>query len=181
MEGYQMRGMTRKKVHVHEHHIKRELMGNGFHAYRPIKLVTMARMVPAAEAPKIIETADEILTALAGYWIVYAAGEVVQKALDEYKPRPIHRNIFAELYRPWDEPLAKLKATEVHLHQLGCQFYYKIASIWAKQLPADTLIHTTANAEPMMVPAGAWLCRDIAGEPWSVTDRWFRAQYIVGA
>ncbi|MEP6987248.1 MAG: hypothetical protein ABI970_16715, partial [Chloroflexota bacterium] len=82
----------------------RQLVEQGFEYYRPVKRVTMARLLPAAEAPKIIKTAWDTIVARPGYIIAYVAGDTLKSTLDEYEPRPIEPNIFAKTYKPWDDP-----------------------------------------------------------------------------
>ena len=179
MEGYKMTVSTPKKVYVQQHWTDDALMADSFHAYHPVKRITMVRRLPAEEAPKIIETAGETLTAGAGYWIAYVAGKVLKETLDEYKPRPIDPHVFAKTYRPWDEPKEKLSVTQVHLLRLGCQPHYKFASVRAKHLTAEAWIQGMESDEPMLTPAGAWLCIGTEGEPWSVTDAWFQKHYVI--
>lgn len=179
MKGYEVMVSTQKKVYVQQHWTDEALIADGFKAYPAIKRLTMVRQLPVDEAPKIIENAGETLTAEAGYWIAYVAGNVLKATLDEYKPRPIDPDVFAKTYRPWDEPDKTLTATQVHLLRLGCQPYYKFASIWAKHLTTEAWIQGMESDEPILVPAGAWLCIGIEGEPWGVTDAWFQSQYMI--
>nr|MBA3874947.1 hypothetical protein [Anaerolineae bacterium] len=120
----------------------RQLVEQGFEYYRPVKRVTMARLLPAAEAPKIIKTAWDTIVARPGYIIAYVAGDTLKSSLDEYDPRPIEPNIFAKTYKPWDDPRWKPSPTERHLMVLGCRPYYKMAGVWAKKLKQDTYVQS---------------------------------------
>jgi hypothetical protein len=170
---------TQSKVYVQRQWTDAELITDGFLYYRPVKRVTMVRKLPPEEAPKSMKSAGNTITAEAGYWIAYAAGEVIKAALDDYKPRPIEPEIFAETYRTWDEPDLQLTSTEAHLRQLGCQPYYKTAGVWAKLLTAETRIQGMESDEPSVAPKGAWLCVGMEGEPWSITEAWFQAHYLL--
>jgi len=174
-----MTTLTRKKVYVQQHWTDEALKADGFKAYPSVKRLTMVRLLPPEEAPKIIESDGEMLTAEAGYWIAYVAGKVLKETLDDYNPRPIDPDVFADTYRAWDEAEKTLTATQVHLLRLGCQPYYKFAGVWAKQLDTDAWIQGMESEEPVLIPAGAWLCIGTNGEPWSVTDAWFQTHYIL--
>jgi hypothetical protein len=174
MKGYDM---IQQKVYVQQDWTDDALLADGFLSYRPFKSVTMVRKLPAGEAPKTMKAGRDIVTAEAGYWIAYVAGEMVKSTLDDYKPRPIEPDIFAETYHAWDEPNWKPTLSEIRLKQLGCTPYYKIASIWAKQLTTDTWIKGIESDEPSLSIKGAWLCIGMEGEPWSITDAWFQAHY----
>jgi len=154
-----------------------QLVAQGFQYYRPVKRVSMVRMLPPNEAPKIIKTAWDTIVAQAGYMIAYVAGDTLKKSLDDYEPRPIEPRIFAKTYKPWDEPSWKPSLTEKHLMELGCKPYYKTAGVWAKKLKQDTYVQSIESSKPTIAPAGAWLCVGTEGEPWSVTDDWFRLRY----
>ena len=170
--------MSPQKVYVQRQWTDQELIADGFLYYRPVKRVTMVRMLPPEEAPKTMKAAGNTITAEAGYWIAYAAGKVLKTALDDYKPRPIEPQIFAETYRPWDEPQEQLTPTQAHLQQLGCRPYYKTAGVWAKQLDAETKVQGIESAQPSLAPKGAWLCVGMEGEPWSITEDWFKTHYL---
>jgi hypothetical protein len=156
-----------------------QLRAQGFHYYKPRKRITMARMLPAAEAPKIIKTSWDTIVARAGYYIAYVAGDKVQKMLDDYDPRPIEPHIFMQTYRPWNEPNYKPTPPEAHLLKLGCKPYYKIAGVWAKRLKEETWVQSIESSKPSLAPAGAWLCVGTEGEPWTVTNEWFHERYIL--
>ncbi len=156
-----------------------QLIAQGFRYYKPFKRITMARMLPASEAPKIIDTGWDTIIARAGYYIAYVAGDKVKEKLDDYDPRPIEAHIFIDTYRPWNEPDWKPTPAEAHLMKLGCKPYHKIAGVWSKKLEEDTWVKSIESPKPSIAPAGAWLCIGTAGEPWAVTDEWFHMRYIV--
>jgi hypothetical protein len=179
MRGNEMAVMAQQKVYVQRHWTDQELITAGFLSYRPVKRITMVRMLPPEEAPKTMKASGNTITAEAGYWIAYVAGEVLKETLDDYKPRPIEPDIFAETYRPWDEPNWHPTPTQAHLQRLGCQPYYKFASIWAKQLVIATQVQGMESDEPSLAPKGAWLCVGTKGEPWSITEAWFQGHYLL--
>lgn len=156
-----------------------QLLAQGFRFYTPIKRVTLVRQLPAAEAPLMIRTPYDTITATAGYYIAYQAGNVLRGHLNEYEPRPIEPHIFEKTYVPWDDPAWKPSATENHLLALGCKPYYKTAGVWAKHLREDTYVQSIESSKPSVAPSGAWLCVGVVGEPWSVTDSWFRSRYVI--
>ncbi|MBZ0281062.1 MAG: hypothetical protein K8L97_09990 [Anaerolineae bacterium] len=156
-----------------------ELKADGFRYFYPIKRVTMARQLPQNEAPKRIKTSWDTIIAQAGSYIAYVAGNTLKSSLDDYEPRPIEPHIFHDTYTTWNEPGWKPTATESHLMRMGCKPYYKTAGVWAKRLTASTLVQSMESPVPSVAPAGAWLCIGVAGEPWSVTDDWFRFRYII--
>jgi hypothetical protein len=173
-----MVAMNQSNVYAQRHWTNDELMADGFLHYYPVKRVTMVRMLPPEEAPQTMKASGNTITAEAGYWIAYTAGEALKEKLDDYDPRPIEPTIFAETYRPWDEPNEALTSTESHLQRLGCQPYYKIAGVWAKQLTADTWVQGIESAEPVLSPKNNWLCIGVEGEPWSMTGDWFLKHYL---
>ncbi|NWG17893.1 MAG: hypothetical protein HXY41_14790 [Chloroflexi bacterium] len=156
---------------------EKELRAQGFRYYDPHKQVTMARRLPPAEAPKTIQTPWDTIVATAGYYIAYQASETPGKPLDAYSPRPIEPKIFRETYAPWREPDWKPTPTQAYLLKLGCKPYYKTVGVWAKRLKEPTLVKSLESSKPSLAPAGAWLCVGSAGEPWTVTDEWFRSRY----
>lgn len=172
-----MATMDQQKVYIQRDWTDQELIADGFLFYQPVKRVTMVRLLPREEAPKTMKSSGNTITAEAGYWIAYAAGEALKATLDDYKPRPIEPDIFAETYRPWDETDWQPTPTEAHLQRLGCQPYYKIAGVWAKQLDAETWVQGMESAEPSLAPKGAWLCVGMQCEPWSITEAWFQEHY----
>jgi hypothetical protein len=158
---------------------KNELLRDGFAYYDSRKRVSMARRLPKEEAPKVIHTAWDTIIAQAGYYILYQPGDVLHESLDDYEPRPLEPHIFAKTYALWDEPGWKPSPTERHLMQLGCKPYYKTVGVWAKRLTEPTYVQSLESPKPSLAPVGAWLCVGAAGEPWSVTDDWFRWRYVI--
>jgi len=157
---------------------EKELRAQGFRYYASRKQVTMARRLPPEEAPKTIKTPWDTIVATAGYYIAYQTGEAPGKPLDAYSPRPIEPHIFRETYAPWREPDWTPTPTEAHLYKLGCKPYYKTVGVWARRLKEPTLVQSLESKKPSLAPAGAWLCIGSAGEPWTVTDEWFRSRYL---
>ncbi len=176
---YEMSVLVEQKVLVQRHWTRHELTSNGFLFYRPVKQITMARKLQRSEVPKTMKTSGNTITAQVGYWIAYTAGDALKETLDDYKARPLEPHIFAETYRPWNEPFWQPTPTEAHLHRLGCQPYYKTAGVWAKQLVDDTWVQGIESAEPTLSPKGDWLCVGMEGEPWSITPAWFQAHYLL--
>jgi hypothetical protein len=174
-----MNPIVQRKVYVQQTWKPEALIADGFLPYRPVKQVTMARLLPPEEAPKTVTSFGKSIIAQAGYWITYAAGDAVRRTLDDYKPRPIKPAIFAEAYREWDEPKWHLTLPEAHLHQLGCRPFYKIASVWAKQLTHETWVQGIESFEPALAHIGSWLCVGMEGEPWIMTSVWFRIHYLL--
>jgi hypothetical protein len=165
-------------IYQQRHWTDQQLIAQGFQYYRPVKRLTMVRVLPPEEAPKTIKTSWDTIVAKAGYIIAYVPGDTLKKSLDDYDPRPIEPKIFAKTYKDWDEPNWKPTPTEKHLQQLGCKPYYKVAGVWAKKLKYDTYIQSKESSKPMLAPLGAWLCVGTEGEPWSVTEDWFKTRYI---
>ncbi|MBI1277861.1 MAG: hypothetical protein GC179_07015 [Anaerolineaceae bacterium] len=157
----------------------RQLVEQGFQYYRPVKRVTMARVLPQSEAPKIIKTQWDTLVARAGYIIAYVAGDTLKHSLDEYEPRPIEPKIFAKTYKTWDDARWKPSQTERHLMSLGCKPFYKVAGVWAKKLKENTYVQSIESSKPVLASAGAWLCVGTEGEPWTVDDSWFHTRYLL--
>lgn len=156
-----------------------QLTAEGFRHYQSKKRVTMARLLPKEEAPKVIRTPWDTIIAQAGYYIAYHAGSNVKQSLDDYEPRPIEPHIFRQTYRRWDEPDWRPTPPEAHLIKLGCKPYYKIVGVWARRLREPLWVQSIESTKPTLAPAGAWLCVGAAGEPWTVTDEWFRERYVL--
>jgi len=174
-----MTALIQPKIYAQRHWTDQALIEDGFLSYRPVKRVTMARMLSSEEAPKTVKASGNAIIAQTGYWIAYAADEALKATLDDYKPRPIEPDIFAISYRPWNERNWRPTSTEAHLQQLSCKPYYKVAPVWAKLLTAETWVHSLESAWPTLVPRGEWLCVGVEGEPWSVTEAWFQAHYLL--
>ncbi len=167
----------RPKIYQQRKWTEAELIAQGFLYYAPVKRVTMVKQLTENEAPKVIKTEWDTVTATAGYYIAYVAGDKIKPNLDDYEPRPIEPHIFHETYRPWDEQGYRPTSTENHLSKLGCKPYYKTTGVWAKRLRKDTYVQSIESSKPSVAPAGAWLCIGTEGEPWTVTHEWFRTRY----
>ncbi len=157
-----------------------ELQAAGFRYYPRRKELTLARVLPEAEAPLWIETAWAVLEADAGDMICYRPepGEA-RAALDEYDHWPVRPDIFAQDYAAWDVPdLPDFPAVR-QLLAAGCRAYYKRAGCWARRLAAPTAVLSLESAEPVVYPPGGWLCIGTAGEPWVQPDASFRERYQV--
>ena len=170
--------MGQQKVYIQQHWSAQELMTDGFLAYRSAKRVTMVRRVPLETALKTRKTSKNAIITEAECWIAYEVEGVLKETLNDYKPRPIGPKIFAETYHRWDEPDWHPTPIEAYLRRLGCQPYYKITGVWAKQLAAETWIQSRESAAPSLVPKGAWLCIGMEGEPWSMMEALFEALYL---
>ena len=169
----------RPKVYQQRQWTDDQLQAQGFAYYKPMKQVTLVRQLPAAEAPLTIQTPYDTIVAHAGYFIAYVAGTEMHIHLSQYEPRPIEPHIFEKTYLAWDDPTWKPSATQAHLLALGCKPYYKIVGVWAKHLRQDTYVQSIESSRPALAPVGAWLCVGVSGEPWSVTDTWFRSRYVI--
>jgi hypothetical protein len=167
------------KVYRQRKWTEEELVADGFLYYSPVKRVTMVRQLPKSESPKVIKTPWDTITATTGYYIAYVAGNKLKAKLDDYEPRPIEPHIFHQTYKPWDVQGQKPTRTEAHLLSLGCRPYYKTTGVWAKRLRESTYVQSIESAKASLAPAGAWLCVGTEGEPWTVTQDWFRARYLM--
>lgn len=156
-----------------------ELIAQGFRYYPSRKIVTLARVLPAAEAPLVIQTDWDTLVAQAGYYIAYRAGDTIHSRLEDYHPRPIRPDVFHQSYASYNDPNWKPTPAEAHLRSLGCSAYYKKVGVWAKRLSKVALVQSMESKEPAIVPPGAWVCVGIMGEPWSTSDEWIRTRYHV--
>jgi hypothetical protein len=152
-------------------------MTDGFHAYRPVKRITMMRMLPQEKVPEDTETPPDTITVQASYWMAYAGGDALKASPENGDLRPIEAHIFAAGYRRWDDPDWRPTSTEGHLQQLGYMPYYKTTSLWAKALTEETWVQGQESSQPLLAAAGAWLCLGIDGKPWSETDAWFQTHY----
>lgn len=156
-----------------------ELKLVGFKQYPPIKRLVMARVLPPGESPKQIDNTHESLIAQAGDLICYTPGDYPQPSIEDYKQWPIRADLFLKNYRSWDEPNWKPTPAEAHLWKSGCRPYYKAANIWAMHLQKPVYIQSLESPEPVLVPAGRWLCIGVEGEPYHMSDESFRARYLI--
>jgi hypothetical protein len=172
--------MDQQNVYVQQDWTEEALITDGFVSCRPIKRITMMRMLsPEKTLPDVVEDEEVIITPKTVYWMAYSVGSALAPTLDDYDPRLIEARTFAETYRYWDEPDWHPTAAEAHLGRLGCLPYYKTANVWAKQLTAETWVQSKGSAQPVLAPVGAWLCVNMHGEPRSETDDWFHAHYLL--
>lgn len=155
-----------------------ELLRAGFARYDRIKQVVMARRLPEAEAPLTIKTEwGEELVAQAGYTICYRAGNVIQQKLNDYYHWPVEPYIFDDTYRPWDQREWKPTPTEKHLMELGCRPYYKLASVWAKEVTHSLWMQSPEHEAPVEVGAGRYLIIGARGEPYTMSLAEFYSRY----
>jgi hypothetical protein len=174
-----MTSVAQQKVYVQHDWTDAALMADGFLSYRPVKRITMVRRLPPKKTPKTMKTSKNTITAEAECWIAYETEGVLKETMNDYKPRPIKPDIFAATYQCWDEPDWRPTPIQGYMRRLGCQPYYKIASVWAKQLTDATWVQSMESTTPSLVEKGAWLCIDMEGEPWSMTDAGFQAHYLL--
>ncbi len=172
-----MTTVAQQKVYVQRNWTEQALIADGFLSYRPVKRITMVRRLPPEKTPKTMKTSKNTVIAAAKCWTAYVAGDVSKDTLSDYKSRSITPDVFAATYQCWDEPNWHPTPVQSYLRRLGCQPYYEIASVWAKQLADATWVQGTASDEPSLAPKGAWLCVDMEGEPSIMTEAWFQAHY----
>ena len=154
-----------------------ELIAAGFRPYVRRKQVVMARQLPAEDSPREIPSKYEILVADGEYVICYDTGDHVGGRFEDYHRWPIRKDIFDRDYRIWDEVGWMPIPAQLHLMSLGCLPYYKIAHVWAKELVQDTPVRSLESPEPVLIPAGAWLCIGTEGEPYSMDKETFHSRY----
>jgi hypothetical protein len=155
-----------------------ELLRAGFAQYDRIKEVVMARRLPESEAPLIINTEwGEQLVAETGYAICYRAGDTIQPTLQDYYHWPVEPYIFDDTYRPWDQREWTPTSTEKHLTKLGCRPYYKLASIWAREITQPILMQSPEHQRPVKVNPGRYLVIGIQGEPYTMGKDEFFSRY----
>src|SRR5689334_17483230 len=102
-----------QKVYAKEDWTEEALVSDGFVSYRPIKAITMMRMLPQKVTPKVlkdmgapepvegeevVEVEAEAAPAQPVYWMAYHMGHAAQTAQDAFDQRPIESRIFAETY-----------------------------------------------------------------------------------
>lgn len=155
-----------------------ELILAGFEHYDRIKQVVMARRLSEAEAPLTIQTEwGEQLVAEVGYAICYRAGNVIQPSLNDFYHWPVEPYIFDDTYRPWDQRNWTATPTEKHLMTLGCRPYYKLASIWAKQITKTIHMQSPEHQLPVKVEPGRYLVIGAHGEPYTMGPDEFFSRY----
>jgi len=157
---------------------EQQLVRAGFEKYDRIKQVVMTRRLPEREAPLVINTEwGEELVAQTGYAICYRAGEVIQPTLNDYYHWPVEPYIFDDTYRPWDQRDWKPTKTEAHLMELGCRPFYKMASVWAKEVTHPIWMQSPEHREPVQVDAGRFLVIGARGEPYTMGIEEFWSRY----
>lgn len=157
-----------------------ELRAMGYEYYTRIKEVTMARQLPAEEAPKkVITIQGDELIAEAGYMICYHAGENVFPLLDSYVQWPVSGEIFQQTYKRWDEPDWQPSPAEKKLMDLGCEPYYKATGVWAKKLETDAYLQSLEHPEPVKIRTGQYVAIGIKGEPYSMGPETLHERYQV--
>lgn len=172
--------MDQEKVYAQQVWTDEALITDGFIAYRPVKRVTMMRMMLSEKPPlPDEENPDEIIPPALRYWMAYRANSDTISPAADYNPEPIESNAFAEMYRYWDEPDWQPTVAEGHLQRLGCLPYFKFATVWAKQLTADTWVKSKGKSKAALAPTGSWLCVSADGEPTAETEDWFHAHYLM--
>ncbi len=155
-----------------------ELNRAGFEKFDRIKQVVMARRLPESEAPLLIQTEwGEELVAETGYAICYSAGEVIQSKLSDYYHWPVEPYIFDDTYRPWDQRQWQPTPTEQHLKELGCRPFYKLASVWAKEITHPIWMQSPEHREPVEVGPGRYLVIGARGEPYTMSIDEFNSRY----
>jgi hypothetical protein len=154
-----------------------ELFAAGFRPYVRKKQVVMARILPQQEIPRAIPSEYETLVADENYMVLYQTGDTIGQRYEDYHRWPVRRDIFQAEYRIWDEPGWRPDSPQLHLMSLGCLPYYKIASVWAKELDVPTQVQSLESPEPTTIPAEAWLCIGTHGEPYAMTADNFHSRY----
>lgn len=159
---------------------EKELRARGYSYYLRRKEVTMARELPATEAPLKIRThSGQELVASAGYIICYRAADKVRPRLSDYEHWPVEPEIFSKTYKAWDDPDWKPSPPERHLMRFGCQPYYKAVGVWAKQLDTNAMLQSKEHIHPVEVKTGEYVAVGTDGEPYSMGAVTFHARYQV--
>lgn len=153
-----------------------ELRAQGFQYYETIKRLTMAQVI---RSTKNIEITLETLVAEAGDVMCYRPADQIMESLDEYEHWPVRRDVFVKNYRPWNEPNWQPTASEKHLMSRGCRPYFKAVGVWARRLRHSVMVQSLESPQPVLVPAGRWLCIGSHGEPYNMNNANFRSRYVV--
>jgi hypothetical protein len=157
---------------------EQELRDSGFQYFEPRKRLVMAKVLKEVTS---ISITLETLQADAGDIICYSPGDTVHTNPDDYEHWPVQPELFRKTYKRWDDPSWKPNPAEVHLIALGCRPYYKFVGIWALRLPFSIYVQSLESPEPVVVPAGRWLCIGSEGEPYNMNDENMRERYNVPA
>jgi hypothetical protein len=154
-----------------------QLKEAGFKQYARRKVLIMARLLPAHEAPLEIKTDQgDTIVAQAGYMICYDAGDTVHQNLRDFYHWPVEPKIFEATYREWDEKLEMTPAMQ-RLVELGCKPYYKTAGVWAKDLEQDVYIQSLEHAKPVLVQKDRYVAIGAEGEPYHMSEKSFHNRY----
>ncbi len=170
--------MSRSKILRQRAWTDNELQSHGFHYYEPVKRLVMARV---AKAITEVQVTLEVLVADQGDIICYTPGEAAQENLDNYEHWPVKVELFRQNYKKWDEPDWQPNPAEIQLLTNGCRPYYKAVGVWALKLPLGIYVQSLESPEPVVVPAGRWLCIGVEGEPYNMNDDNFHTRYVVPA
>jgi len=175
--------MVEREVLRQRNWTEAELAKAGFRYYACRKRMVMGRELPASEAPLVIRTAWDTLVAQAGYMICFDPGDTVRESLYSYAYWPVRPDHFHDLYKAWDASDWEPTPAQSHLLALGCKPYSRSVGVWAKKLDQATTVQSFESREPVVVPAGAWLCMggngSAWGAPYSMSDKAFRARYVL--
>ncbi len=151
-----------------------QLIRAGFHYYKPIKRVVMAKML---DDHANIETTLETLTADKGDIMIYTPGDELHDSLDDYDHWPVRVDLFRHTYARWDDMTWQPTPTQKSLMGYGCLPYYRKRGVWALKLPISIYIQSLESPEPVVVPTGRWLAVGSEGEPYHMSDESFRERY----
>ena len=152
-----------------------ELKTTGFTYFEPIKRLVMARLLKEITD---VQVTLEVLVADEGDIICYTPGAVLHDNLDDYEHWPVRRDLFKQTYKRWNLVGWKPTEPEVFLLSKGCRPYYKSVGVWALKLTMGVTVQSLESPEPVLVPAGRWLCIGTEGEPYNMSDKNFRIRYI---
>jgi hypothetical protein len=153
-----------------------ELRAARFRLYQPRKRLVMARVVRQTQR---IDISLETLVARSGSVICYDPGDTVQPSLDDYEHWPVQRELFLATYTQWDEVPYQPTPPEAHLMRLGCRPYYKHQGVWAMRLRKPIYVQSMESPQPVLVPAGRWLCIGREGEPYHMSEDSFSERYLL--
>lgn len=157
---------------------KYDLRKDGFKYYHRQKMVVLARVLKAEEAPLTIVTPYDTLVADEGYMICFRGSREAEEKLFDYEHWPISPDIFNESYEQFEEEWEP-NESEKHMISLGCTPYYRTTGVWAKRLEEDVRYQSMESKEPVTAPEGCWLLIGGRGEPYSTIDEDFRSRYII--
>ena len=151
----------------------------GFSYFLPVKRLVMARMLPQAESPKVIDQTKESLIAHTGDIICYSTGEEAESTIEAYDQWPVRADLFKKSYKPWDVLPWKPNQAQIHLWKNGCKPFYKAVGVWAMRLEKPVYIQSLESPEPVLVTPGRWLCIGAQGEPYHMNAQEFTSRYLI--